>query len=163
MRIIQRKATEAIWIGPGDVPPETPVGEIFGDGLVEVVISSIRDQFATLLVDTPPGLRIRDGFAPATWPERTVSQPTRLLARKLLVLCFLRKLTREQLSNVSGVSLESLAALEIQGRPLSENDIKALAKALNVSVPDLFQPLGATEEERILVAFLEQNMGGWES
>ncbi len=161
MLILKRRARESIWIGPGDVALDTPVGEVFSAGLIEVVISCIKRQVVEIGVEAPPSfLVLRHEITPPVLVGAGVSPPAvRLLAQKLITHRFIKKLSREDLARMSGVSVNTLRQAETLGSPIGLDEVEALARGLGMSVAELLKPPGATAEERVVLALLGE--GSW--
>lgn len=60
MLIITRKAGQVIHIElAADTDPATPVGEIFADGPIEIIVAQVRGAYVRLGVSAPLTLAIR--------------------------------------------------------------------------------------------------------
>jgi sRNA-binding carbon storage regulator CsrA len=60
MLIITRKAGQAICIDLGpDTDPTTPVGKIFTEGVIEIIVAQVRGSYVRLGVSAPLALAIR--------------------------------------------------------------------------------------------------------
>lgn len=59
MFIITRKAGQVISIELGpETDPTTPVGDIFADGVIEIIVAQVRGSYIRLGVAAPPSLAI---------------------------------------------------------------------------------------------------------
>ncbi len=162
MLILKCRARESIWIGPGDAALDTSVGEVFSAGLIQVVVSSIKKQVVELKVDVPPSFFVlRHEIVSPVLSEAGNPQNTgTCLAQKLITLRYIRKLSREDLARISGVAVNTLKHAERHNTPVGLDEVEALAKGLGVSVAELLKPPGATAEERVVMALLEQGLDG---
>ena len=162
MLILKCRARESIWIGPGDVALDTPVGEVFSAGLIQVVVSCIKKQVVELRVETPPSFFVfrheivSPDLGETGHPQNTCTR----LAQKLIALRFIKKISREDLARASGVPVNTLNNAERLGAPIGLDEIEALAKGLGISVAELLKPAGATAEERVVLALLEEGLEG---
>lgn len=59
MLIITRKAGQVICIELGpEADPATPIGDIFVEGAVEIIVAQVRGSYVRLGVSAPPALAI---------------------------------------------------------------------------------------------------------
>lgn len=123
---------------------DTPIGEVFSAGLIEVVISCIKRQVVEIGVEAPPSFLVL---------RHEITPP--VLAQKLMTLRFIKQLSREDLARISGVSVNTLKQAETLGSPIGLDEVEALARGLGISVTELLKPLGATAQERVVLAMLE--------
>ena len=60
MLIITRKAGQVICIDLGpDTDPATPIGEVFTEGTIEIIVAQVRGSYVRLGVSAPLALAIR--------------------------------------------------------------------------------------------------------
>ena len=158
MLLLKCSARESIWIGPGAVALDTPIGEVFNTGLIEVVVSGITKREVVLGVEAPPNFVVlRTEIVPPVLGEVVSSQNTRtVLAQKLITLRFIKKISCEDLARISGVAVNTLNNAERHDTPIGLDELEALAKGLGVSVAELLKPPGITAEERVVLALLGQ-------
>ena len=162
MLILKCKARESIWIGPGEVARDTPISEVFNAGLIEVAVSRIDETEVVLNVEVPPRFQVlHTEIVPPILGEVVSAQNTRTcLAQKLITLRFIKKLSCEDLARISGVALPTLNGVERHDTPIGLDEVEALATGLGISVAELLTPPGLTAEERVVVALLEEGLGG---
>ena len=162
MLILKCRAKESIWIGPGEGAADTPIGEVFTAGLIEVAVHDIKKREVVLKVKAPPSFFVlRHEFIPPGLGVGGSPQTSRtLLAQKLTILCYIKNLSCEDLARFSGVAVDTLKNAERLGAPLGLDEIKALAAGLGISVADLLKPPGATAEERVVLALLGEGLEG---
>lgn len=121
----------------------------------EKVLSLPEIEALAYVLDTP-----LDHF----WGNRSLSEgkadssrsinPKLLLVRQKMISSFLtlkrdeRKMTITELSQISGVAEENVRAYENADVPIPLYDLEALAKALGISISELFEKRGAIAEWR---------------
>ena len=162
MLILKCRARESIWIGPGEGTVDTPIGEVFRAGLIEVAVHGIKKREVVLRVEAPPSFFVlRHEFVPPVLGAGGSSRATRThLAKKLMILRYIKNLSYKDLARISGVAVNTLKQVEALGMPIGLDEIEALATGLGISVAELLKPPGATAEERVVMALLEQGLEG---
>ncbi|MFL6621298.1 MAG: hypothetical protein ACJ8J7_06800 [Sulfurifustaceae bacterium] len=58
MLILTRKRGQSVCIRLGEIDPATPIGEVFPNGEIKVLVAAVKDGEVRLAVDVEPRLRI---------------------------------------------------------------------------------------------------------
>ncbi len=58
MLILTRKPGQSFKIELGDIDPRTPIGEVFADGPIEILVTVVKGSRVRLGIQASPGLSI---------------------------------------------------------------------------------------------------------
>ena len=158
MLFLTRKPGQSLTIHPKpEVRPETPLAVLFEGGPIRVQVAHVHGQQVRLGLAAHSGLSIlREELTPFPAKVTTGAEnPRRVLARRLKVLRFLSRYTVASLAAAAEVPAARVAAAETASGALELDDLEKLARVFGVKVAELFEPVGRTAEERLLLALLE--------
>ena len=158
MLILTRRPGEALSIHPvWQLDPATPVEQLFSDGAIRIEITGVRGLQVCLGVSAHKSFHVlreellavpRAGLLPEVARE--------VLARKLRVVKLIRRLSSERLAQAAGLTLTAVVAAVSGTGVVYLDDVEKMAQVLKVSVGELFREPGATPEERVVLALLEE-------
>lgn len=158
MLILTRKLGQALTIRPvWQLDPATPVEHLFNHGAIRIVVTGVRGTQIRVGVTAHPLFHIlRDELLPVTKPGLLPEDTRGVLAHKLKVVMLIRRLGSERLAQLSGLSLTAVMAAESGTGAVYLEDVEKIAQVLKVNVTELFRAPGATAEERVMIALLEE-------
>ncbi len=159
MLTIDRKPGQSLHIWLDDhVDRNSPIGEFFQQGPIEIQIQRILPQGVRLRLELDPRLQVLE----AAWigsenlTDEIITSPLRKqLKRKLRLLRLMHQWDMAALSRASGLSLTTVTAAEEGTGIIRIDDLDALAKAFSVPVRTLLDPSAQEEEQQVLAALLQ--------